>query len=625
MVLLSWRSQKLSTRANLSWQERTPLRSQPSYTPATSRRTYIDDQTASPSPTPRGKPATSYETDTTDLILDFTDQFNALAASSTSYTYATPSRRARLSPTKSQTKPSLALHMARARTPSPAKRALPAATPSERRNLATLLDFDIPPAPTPRSLPTVTARELESLKSSYLSQISSLKASLSGKEAETRCLMEAVSDAERRVGEAQEGLREDRGAREVLQTEKDSWEQRAKEMESVIRSVKDEVLSSERERAELTTKVEEAERRREEAETKAAAAESRVAAMKTSRSTSDSSPGVSPKGGSSKEVEAAVEKVARELHALYKAKHETKVEALKKSYGTRWEKRVQELEQRLEAATNEVEELRTSRDMTLTGVVLPSNAHAHADFKAHEDAMVRAEETRSALEEAKARMTGLAEELASVKRDNDLLIHELEKERVEKGELVAAVEELLSMQGNSSVVVTADGAAGGVDSIVGADGIGGGGGGGGSGDSGNRGEGGSTSKMTGLAGAGLNTGVSTSGSTSVATAHGPDSFRSSLTRPSSRRARTVAGGSGIVAGESRIGRVGSGVGGGGGFGVSAGSTTTTTTGGLFRSHSGGATSIGSGSGSGRGSVGGGVTKSGIMSNIERMGKGGSLH
>ena len=77
-----------------------------------------------------------------------------------------------------------------------------------------LLDFELPPPPTPRSLPTVTIREMESVKSQFQSQLSSLTASLSGKEAEVDSLARAVADAERRVGEAQETVRDERSARE---------------------------------------------------------------------------------------------------------------------------------------------------------------------------------------------------------------------------------------------------------------------------------------------------------------------------------------------------------------------------------------------------------------------------
>ncbi|KAJ2960891.1 hypothetical protein NQ176_g11030 [Zarea fungicola] len=59
-------------------------------------------------------------------------------------------------------------------------------TPSKATPM--LIDFDFPPMPTPRSLPTVSAREVESIKSEFLSEISALRASLSGKDAEVRSL-----------------------------------------------------------------------------------------------------------------------------------------------------------------------------------------------------------------------------------------------------------------------------------------------------------------------------------------------------------------------------------------------------------------------------------------------------
>ena len=86
-----------------------------------------------------------------------------------------------------------------------------------------LLDFELPPPPTPRSLPTVTIRELESVKSQFQSQVSSLTASLSGKEAEIDALSKAIADAERRVGEAQETVRDERSAREYAETQMVDW------------------------------------------------------------------------------------------------------------------------------------------------------------------------------------------------------------------------------------------------------------------------------------------------------------------------------------------------------------------------------------------------------------------
>ncbi|KAI9838186.1 MAG: hypothetical protein M1837_002615 [Sclerophora amabilis] len=485
--------------------------------PGTIRKHTGNDNSPSLSPTPRRNHKANSDNDTTNLILDFTEQFNALASSSSSYNSVSPSRRGRQSPTKSQTHPDLSVFSSRGRTPSPAKYALPQQTPSERRHLANLLDFDIPPPPTPRSVPSITARELESLKSGYLSQISSLKATLSGKEAEVNSLKEAVGDAERRVGEAQESVREERGAKEVLQADKGEWEKRGTEMEKVLRTVKEEILREEREKEEFAQKLEESERKREEAETKAAEAETRFAGMRASVATSSSE---NP-SENSKEVEVAVEKVARELHSLYRSKHETKVSALKRSYEARWEKRVKEVERKLEEVNKENDELRIGRDVTMSGVVpaipLPT---ATEDQEAG-----RIEEARKT-EEHKARLVGLNEELASIKRDNDHLIRELEKERVEKGDLVGAVEEMLSMS-----------AAG-------------------------------------------------NGSDTPATSSLED-FRSSFSRASSMKPPTQLSGSG--GGESRIGRMNSG-----------GSLK------LNRSISGSSSTIG---------------RSGIMSNIERMGRG----
>ena len=588
------------------------------------------DRTLSPSSTSRRRGCISVEpdNDTTNLILDFTDQFNALAGSSSSYTHTTPSKSNRRSPVKSHTQPNLAMHMARARTPSPSKKsAIPPATPTERRTLASLLDFDIPPAPTPRSIPSISARELESLKSTYLSQISSLKASLSGKEAETRSLMDAVGDAERRVGEAQETLREERGVREVLQANRDSWEVRAKEMEAVMCSVKDEVLAGERERNDLASKFEDAERRRDEAETKAAEAESRMAGMKAGwSSTSSTAPSGSTTtsddisdlsqarkvGGTTmaKEVEIAVEKVARELHALYRSKHETKVSALKKSYEARWEKRVKELEGQLAQARHEMDGMKTRAKMTSTDVISPSTTNrrtstsdeangGEVDQGRKDEVLQRenlAREVQS-LEEYKARNSGLYKELDSVKMDNDRLIVELERERVEKGDLVAAVEEMLSISNTSGLVNNS------------ATGVLGTGIGGPTHYPGPR-DGGPSNV---LAGAGRPTRTQTGNGEQATVIHALHSFRGGVSRPSGRRppvAPTGLGGGSLT--ESRIGRAH----------LTHSSTTTASNNNNnnnhhnshLRSKSGGSVATLSAAG-----------KSGIMSNIERMGKGGGGH
>ncbi|POR32867.1 Uncharacterized protein TPAR_06930 [Tolypocladium paradoxum] len=368
-----------------------------------------------PSPVRTGRrPSFDEPGNTTNLLMDFTEQMR--------FSQKSPGKRGNLSP--SRTVPNVA------------------ATPS--RHFTNLIDFDIPPMPTPRSVPTVTPRELESLKSGFLSEISSLKASLSGKEAEVQSLKAAVGDAEKRVGESLEQLREEHALKEQLTAERDDWETRGREMETVLRKAKEEIVLSQREREELEQKLDESEKRREAAEMLHQEAESKMAGMRagkdSDRSASSSSPDKPkpPGASSSREVEAAVERVARELHALYKSKHETKVAALKKSYESRWEKKVRELEARIEELADDNERLRAGRDATMTRVE-PSSAVA-------EERKAQAVRDSAAIKELTADVQRLEAVVGTVQRDNEQLRGMLERERVEKGELVQLAEEMMSMQ-----------------------------------------------------------------------------------------------------------------------------------------------------------------------------------
>lgn len=386
-------------------------------TPATARR----PANRSPSPTPRGnRHGQGRDDENTTNLLDFTEQFNNFSG----HTYQSPTRNGRHSPSKSATMPDL--------TWGPT-------TPSINRNqMSNLLDFDIPPAPTPRSMPSITPRELESLKSGFLSEISSLKASLSGKEAEVQSLKTAVGDAEKRVGETMEQVREERNLKEQLATEKEEWEKRGREMEAVLRNVKEEIVHGEHEREELEGRIEESERRREAAEVMAQEAESKLAAMRTGRITpnseSDTKSGECVCGG--RAVELAVEKVSRELHTLYKDKHETKVAALKKSYERRWDKKVKELELQVEDLTNEVEELKRDTTMTKVNPKNPLEITEDLEKQAARDAKTK---------ELEAELEGLTQVVKSVKQDNSDLRKLLDEERVEKGKLVTAVDEMIPL------------------------------------------------------------------------------------------------------------------------------------------------------------------------------------
>lgn len=317
-------------------------------------------------------------------------------------------------------------------------------TPS-RQSIANLLDFEIPPMPTPRSVPSISARELESLKSNFMSEISNLRATLSGKEAEATSLRTALIDAEKRVGESMEQLREERSLREQNAEEKDTWEKRGREMETVLRQVKDEIMTTQRERETLESRLEESEGRREAAEMMAQEAESKMAAMRASRvggGEAANSPRSPKTGASQREIELAVEKVARELHAAYKSKHEAKVAALKKNYEVRWDKKIRELETKIEELTKENEELRVGRDATLTKV----------EFEASERS-AQAVKDSAQIKELHAEVEKLEAVLKTVRSDNDDLRHQLEGERVEKGELVTLAEELMQMQSNQTVVM----------------------------------------------------------------------------------------------------------------------------------------------------------------------------
>ncbi|KAI6828202.1 hypothetical protein KC332_g2904 [Hortaea werneckii] len=393
-------------------------------TPRTTRKR--PSLSRSPSPTPRKQKTPAPNQDgTTSFLIDFTQQIENV----NSYR---PS-----SPGKASTESNLLQYINNQRSPNKSTAKQNFATPSKPNNILNLLDFELPPAPTPRSVPTITVRELESLKSSYLSQISSLKATLSGREAEVESLKRAVGDAERRVGEAQENLRDERCRREHVEQEKAGWENRGKEVEAVLNSVKDEVLKSEAEKEELIRKLGDGERRVEEAEQRAVKAEERFADALAARGNSNE------QGGEGSDVEdqvqrlvaaqidSKIEAVSRELHAVYKEKHERKVATLKKSYEARSEKKTAELQHRLSELEKANEDLQASRDATFSGPI---------------DDTVAESGLRAELEEQKAAMARMEHEMQTSRSQQDQLMRELQQERIEKGDLVAAVDEMLALQ-----------------------------------------------------------------------------------------------------------------------------------------------------------------------------------
>ena len=395
-------------------------------TPRTTRKRSTPSRSPSPTPRKQKTPVTNPD-GTTSFLFDFTQQIENVN------TYR-PS-----SPGKANTESNLLQYINNQRSPGKTSSRQVPSTPNKPNNILNLLDFELPPAPTPRSVPTITVRELESLKSSYLSQISSLKATLSGREAEVESLKRAVGDAERRCGEAQETLREERCRREHVEQEKLGWENRGKEVENVLKNVKDEVLKSEAEKDDLLRKIEECERRSEEAEARAVKAEERFADALAAR-------GNATEGGDGNNVEeqvqrlvagqidAKIEAVSRELHAVYKEKHERKVATLKKSYEARSEKKTSDLQARLAELEKQNEDLLASKDATFSGPV--DNTVYESTLKAQ-------------LEEQKAAVERLEHEMQTSRSQQDQLVRELQQERIEKGDLVAAVDEMLALQTQS--------------------------------------------------------------------------------------------------------------------------------------------------------------------------------
>lgn len=448
---------KDSDRLQYGEEARTPRRPERN-TPGSARHRY--DQ-CSPSPTPR-RPEIKHATEAPELIPDFTEQLYALAKGPR----FSPSRSQR-SPRKFDTQPDLLAYTSDRR--SPTRRP---STPPERRHYASLLDFDLTPAPTPRSVPSITARELESLKSSFLSQISSLRATVTGKDAEVRSLKDAVADAERRVGKALEEIREERGLKESLQAGKIDWEKRDKEMQSVLRSVKEQIIHGDREMDHLQQKLEESDRKREEAEGKLIEAQTKIAGMKagSAAANSDGTPGSS----TNRSTDAAIEKVAKELHSLYRQKHELKVGALKESYRARWERKTRELESRIDQLARENDDLRLGRDATMSGVV-PSSLHSNVISQEKLD-QERVEQAKRAEEKTRA-LAALQDEVTRVRRDNANLMAKLDKERadlacvrdengdlaaqlekyrLEMADLVAATEEMMQLSLNAASSVSND-------------------------------------------------------------------------------------------------------------------------------------------------------------------------
>lgn len=385
------------------------------------------------------------------LIEDFTAQFNAVnhppqphTPSHRSLHYNHPSSRGSVNGLFS---------------PQPSKsRSETAGAPSRRSSVGTpdsnsrlLIDFDFPPPPSPRSIPTITLREVEKLKSEFLIQLGELKAQLSGRDAEVLNLRESLREAEGRCGNLREevetlehGKAEAEGMltkfREQAQAQFEDaqreWDEERgglmKEADEARGRLEEEVETTKARFVEIERMMGEALEGKEKLMQELEAAKKEIEAIRIGTSaparTPADPPGVCANcaaggsgggsagggggGGASKEE---VDRIAKELHILYKQKHETKVAALKKSYEQRWEKKVMALE-------SEIEGLKA---------IPPLSEPATSD---------------TSLGETKEKVDNLSQAVEELKKENSTLKGHVERERREKGELVAAVEEMLALQ-----------------------------------------------------------------------------------------------------------------------------------------------------------------------------------
>lgn len=306
---------------------------------------------------------------------------------------------------------------------------------------ASLIDCDMS-ALSPRSIPTITPRELESMRSSFLSEIATLKATLDDRDAEVSNLTGALSDTEKRLGDALDELRGESTRREALETERAEWEGRSAEMEKELADLRCDLEEDAREKERMLSVIKEFEETKSNLELRLKGLEAKLASTKThedSDTGKESMENMVTKAHMEKEIQDQVQKVAKDLHKLYKEKHETKVTALKKSYATRWEKRVNEAEDKLKKLSLENEKLKAANSSTTGGAV---------SLTAASDNTIRSENHTQELQE---RLDTLQKEFCSLKNEYDSLKNQLELERIEKGELVAAVDEWLALQQEETV------------------------------------------------------------------------------------------------------------------------------------------------------------------------------
>jgi hypothetical protein len=161
-----------------------------------------------------------------------------------------------------------------------------------------------------------------------------------------------------------------------------------------------------------------------------------------------------------KQIDEKVHTLSTELHAIYKKKHVTKVAGLKKGFEAKTKEKTAELQVLVDQLEREKEDLQARIDATLSGV-LPTDLRLsmNADPAQREEDATKIEEQNALIERQKAELVGREEELRAAREEFAIMMKDLERERIEKGELVAAVDEMLSLQADTSTTSATAGSA----------------------------------------------------------------------------------------------------------------------------------------------------------------------
>lgn len=295
--------------------------------------------------------------------------------------------------------------------------------------------------------------------------MSSLTASLSGKEAEVDSLSRAVADAERRVGEAQETMRDERSAREYAEAQMEDWKKKGEEVQNILQDVQSELARNDEERDQLLARLAEAERRAEDADSRSTELETRLIEAESKNvdmttfinNDEDENKKIYSEIDCQSAIAEKVNEVARDLHTAYKAKHEKKIKALKENYQKKADERCKELRTQITKLERQIGDAEDRRDDTFSkfdefgsksGGPCESCVRSAATGPVSNPEDVHKLETqRSEIESLKAKLAGLQSELQSLRESQQNLLDDLEAERVEKGELVAAAEQMLVLCG----------------------------------------------------------------------------------------------------------------------------------------------------------------------------------